>query len=90
LGLAFTLNGFEVVYQRYSRPDGRIVERPAGETLIWIVGRKLSAMGEFKIPQQDYWWGNFFGTKPAPQAQSGKAVSAQPDQSVSAEARATR
>jgi hypothetical protein len=90
LGLAFTLNGFEIVYQRYSRPDGRIVERPSNETLIWIVGRKLSAMGEFKIPQQDYWWGNFFGTKPAPQAQSAKAVSAQPDQSVSAQARATR
>jgi hypothetical protein len=82
LGLAFTLNGFEVVYQRYSRPDGRIVERPTGETLIWLVGRKLSVMGEFKIPQQDYWWGNFFGTNPAPKAQ--------PDESVAPQIRAAR
>jgi len=77
LGLAFTLNGFEIVYQRYSRPDGRIVERASGETLIWLVGRKQSEMGEFKIPQQDYWWANFFGTNPASQASPNEPIAQQ-------------
>jgi hypothetical protein len=65
LSLALTLNGFEIVYQRYTtRGEGRIIEHPRGDTLIWLVGHKVSQMQEFKIPQQDYWWGEKFGTKP--------------------------
>jgi hypothetical protein len=61
LELALTLNGFDVVYRRYSTPEGRILDRPKRDTLIWIVGRKLAPMGDFRIPQQDYWWGEMFG-----------------------------
>jgi hypothetical protein len=62
LGLAMTLNGFDVVYQRYTTPMGKVLRKPRGDTLIWLVGRKRSTMGEFKVPQQDYWWGEMFGT----------------------------
>jgi hypothetical protein len=62
LGLALTLNGFEIVYQRYTTREGRILVRPEGDTLIWLVGRKLRPMCEFKIPQQDYWWEEVYGT----------------------------
>jgi hypothetical protein len=88
IGLAMTLNGFEVVYQRYSTPEGKILGRPKGDTLIWIVGRKREAMGEFKIPQQDYWWGEMFGTKPASPSQPGNARSLSADASESQPERA--
>ena len=79
LVLALTLNGFEIVYQRYTtRGEGRIVERPKGDTLIWLVGRKLRPMNEFKIPQQDYWWGEVFGTGPRPSSTLMSASSARP------------
>ena len=65
LSLALTLNGFEVVYQRYTTKEGRFLERPKGDTLIWLVGRKLRPMDEFKIPQQDYWWGEFYRNQSA-------------------------
>jgi hypothetical protein len=92
IGLAMTLNGFEVVYQRYSTPEGKILERPKGDTLIWIVGRKLAAMGEFKIPQQDYWWGEMFGTKPASasQPENAPSLSADAGESRPERARAVR
>jgi hypothetical protein len=80
LGLAFTLNGFEVVYQRYTTPDGRVLKRPQGEALIWLVGRKQSTIAEFKIPQQDYWWGKFFGDQQEAQSGSGGAEEPLPAQ----------
>jgi len=73
LGLALTLNGFEIVYQRYTTPMGKFLKRPRGDTLIWLVGRKLTAMSEFKVPQQDYWWGEMFGTDRAARAESAAA-----------------
>ncbi len=69
LGLALTLNGFEIVYQRYTTREGRILERPLGDTVIWLVGRKLRPMQEFKIPEQDYWWGEAYGTNRPPLTQ---------------------
>jgi hypothetical protein len=84
LSLALTLNGFEIVYQRYTtRGEGRIVAQPKGDTLIWLVGRKLRPMKEFTIPQQDYWWGEVFGAEPPGQFETG-------EQSQPARARAAR
>ncbi len=90
LGLALTLNGFEVVYRRYTTPEGRILERPRGETLIWLVGRKLSPMQEFKIPQQDYWWGEVFGANRPPVTQPEKGRSGDADETKPARVRAAR
>jgi hypothetical protein len=90
LGLAMTLNGFELVYQRYTTREGKILERPKGDTLIWIVARKLTAMREFKVPQQDYWWGEVFGTNRPPPAQPENAGCADADESKPAQARAAR
>jgi hypothetical protein len=73
LGLALTLNGFEIVFQRYTSREGKNLDRPKGDALIWLVGRKLREMGEFKIPQQDYWWGEMFGTNPSSPSQADKA-----------------
>ena len=69
LGLALTMNAFEVVYQRYTTKEGRLLERPRGDTLIWIVARKLAPMAEFKIPQQDQWWAEFYGSNGSPKTQ---------------------
>jgi hypothetical protein len=91
LVLALTLNGFEVVYQRYTtRGDGRIIERPEGDTLIWLVGRKLRAMNEFRIPQQDYQWGERFGTNRSPLTEPQAVRSGEADESDPARARAAR
>jgi hypothetical protein len=86
LALALTLNGFDIVYQRYTtRGEGRIVQKPTGDTLIWLVGRKLRPINEFKIPQQDYWWGEVFGAaQPPPDARAAA------EQSHPAPARAAR
>ncbi|MFZ0244934.1 hypothetical protein [Candidatus Binatus sp.] len=91
LELALTLNGFEIVYHRYTtRGEGRIVERPKGDTLIWLVGRKLRPMNEFKIPQQDYWWGEVFGTGPRPSLDADVGKLSAADESQPARARAAR
>ncbi len=91
LELALTLNGFEIVYKRYTtRGDGRIVARPKGDTLIWLVGRKLRPMNEFKIPQQDYWWGEVFGTGPQRPRDANAGQLDASDESPSARTRAAR
>jgi hypothetical protein len=53
----FTLNGFELVYHRYSTDGGAPLEDPTkGENvLIWLVGRKIADISVFKCPQQRGW-----------------------------------
>lgn len=72
LCLALTLNNFEIVHQRYTSREGKILKRPKGDALIWLVGRKQRAIGEFRIPQQDYWWGEMFGTNRIAQSEIAK------------------
>jgi hypothetical protein len=51
------LNGFEVVYEKYSAFDGTVITEPASSpnTLAWIVARKQREMGRFVCPQQGKW-----------------------------------
>jgi hypothetical protein len=54
---ALTLNGFELVYQRYSTDGGVPLDDPAkGENvLIWLVGRKVADVSVFRYPLQGGW-----------------------------------
>lgn len=53
---AIQLNGFRVIYEKYSTMDGIPVSDPStGWTLAWIVARKERAMGKFVCPQQGKW-----------------------------------
>ena len=52
------LNGFHVIYEKYSTLDGRPVADPSfpGDTLTWIVARKEREMDQFVCPQQQKWY----------------------------------
>jgi hypothetical protein len=54
---ALEINGFEIVWQRYTSARGEPLESAddAEDALLWVVARKLASMGEFQIPQQDEW-----------------------------------
>src|SRR5262249_45259115 len=54
---ALELNGFKVIYKKYSREDGTSVSDPAegGDILIWLVAVKEADFEEFKNPQQHGW-----------------------------------
>lgn len=54
---ALTLNGFELVYHRYSTDGGAPLDDPAkGEdVLIWLAGRKVAEIRDFRYPQQGGW-----------------------------------
>ena len=54
---AFKLNGFEILYLKYSTFWGAPLNHPgeAKNSLIWIVGRKIAEVKEFVAPQQDLW-----------------------------------
>ena len=54
---ALVLNGFEIIYQRFSTKDGAPVSDPAHDrdVSIWLAGRKLKQLDRFTIPQQGYW-----------------------------------
>jgi hypothetical protein len=54
---ALTLNGFEIVFVRYSSADGTPIDDPgaASDVLIWLVGRKTRRIAEFVSPQQGCW-----------------------------------
>jgi hypothetical protein len=51
---ALALNGFEIVYLQFTSILGQRLEHPseAKDSLMWVVGRKTSSIGEFRIPQQ--------------------------------------
>src|ERR1700730_12693586 len=52
------LNGFQVIYQKYSEMDGSPVEAPAAgrDVLAWIVARKERPLGQVVCPQQRKWF----------------------------------
>lgn len=51
----FEQNGFEIIYKKYSTKGGNELPEllPYGDTLIWLVGRRVKEMNEFVIPIQD-------------------------------------
>jgi hypothetical protein len=51
------LNGFAIVYERYSTIRGHALDNPAAgeDVLLWMVARKSRSVSEFVIPQQGYW-----------------------------------
>jgi len=54
----FELNGFRVIYQKYSKFDGSPVEDPSspGDILTWMVARKERSLDKFVCPQQGKWY----------------------------------
>lgn len=54
---ALELNGFQIVYRKYSTKSGREVASPDGfdDVLIWIVARKAASFDRFTNPQQGRW-----------------------------------
>ncbi len=54
---ALRLNGFEIVYLRYSTDRGVPLAAPVvhGDVLMWVVARKTAEMQEFLIPQERLW-----------------------------------
>lgn len=51
------LNGFEIIYLRYSNPLCVPLKSPsqARDVLIWLVARKLAPLEDFILPQQGLW-----------------------------------
>jgi SAM-dependent methyltransferase len=58
---ALELNGFQVVYLKYSTKSGRDVSSPGAfdDVLIWIVGKKVAEFDRFTSPQQARWTGGY-------------------------------
>lgn len=54
---ALELNGFEIVYRRYSTSRGVPIADPseAHDALIWLVARKTRTLEKFDSPQQALW-----------------------------------
>jgi hypothetical protein len=54
---ALELNGFEMVHKRYTTAAGAPLPDPrrGRDVILWLVGRKVREMGEFRVPQQGYW-----------------------------------
>lgn len=54
---ALELNGFQVVYKRYTTATGAPLSDPrrGHDVILWLVGRKVRETDEFRIPQQGYW-----------------------------------
>lgn len=63
---ALELNGFKVIYKKYSREDGTPVGDPGegGDVLIWLVAVKEAEFEEFKNPQQGGWRLLYDGSAP--------------------------
>lgn len=53
----FEVNGFKVVYRKYSALHGKSIADPATSrnVLLWMVGRKERAISAFTCPQQKMW-----------------------------------
>ena len=57
---ALQLNGFRVIYEKYSRIDGTVVEDPStGDIIAWIIAKKERPMGQFVCPQQRKWFSRY-------------------------------
>jgi hypothetical protein len=59
------LNGFDVLYRRFSDKQGVPIARPdqASDAHLWLVGRKRARLEKFEIPQQRL-WEEWYGEKP--------------------------
>ncbi len=55
---AMELNGFRIVYEKYSNVHGQPVDDPStwGDILTWTVARKEREMDKFVCPQQGKWY----------------------------------
>jgi hypothetical protein len=58
---AFTENGFEVVFRRFTSKSGHVLEDVGGaaDVLLWLVGRKVESLKTFQPPQQKVWSGYY-------------------------------
>lgn len=63
---AFVLNGFDIVYRRYTTADGAPLTDPrrGKDVLLWVVGRKVKDIPVFQMPQQG-WWEEYYGEEDA-------------------------
>ncbi len=54
---ALELNGFDIIYRKFSGMDGTPLETAEGclDVLLWIVAKKTASMGRFVCPQQGKW-----------------------------------
>jgi hypothetical protein len=54
---AFELNGFRIIYEKFSTADGIPVPDPSkGDILTWMVARKEREFDKFVCPQQGKWY----------------------------------
>lgn len=53
----FELNGFKIVYKKFTSSTGIEVEDPSinKNILIWLAARKIGTVRHFKVPQQQVW-----------------------------------
>jgi hypothetical protein len=60
---ALRLNGFSVVYERYSTQEGKPIREPSirENVLMWVVGRRTQPAERFVVPQQGTWSGFYAG-----------------------------
>jgi SAM-dependent methyltransferase len=63
---ALELNGFDVVYRKYSTKSGREVPSPDAydDVLIWMVGKKIAEFDRFTSPQQGRWTRTYATSSP--------------------------
>lgn len=50
LRLVLLSNGFEIVFDKYSTKAGQEVKTPQGDTLIWLVGKRINNQKHFVTP----------------------------------------
>lgn len=62
---AIELNGFQLIYKKYSKAKGKELKRPLPQkdTLMWIVAKRIKIQSDFQNPQQNYWKDYYAETK---------------------------
>jgi hypothetical protein len=72
------VNGFKIVYLKYSTTFGKPISDPSTspDVLIWMVGRKEQDMPAFICPQQEIWrnYANYAPIAPCPNLQSDLGI----------------
>jgi hypothetical protein len=63
---ALGLNGFEIVHRRFSARSGQPLDQAWHDenVLIWLVGRKLAPIEEFRFPMERRWTNAYATTEP--------------------------
>src|ERR1700674_2380094 len=56
---ALKLNGFELIYTKFTTPRGRTLHKlgTGKDTIMWLVARKVAEFENFQIPHQTFWEG---------------------------------